>query len=109
TDEYGGSFENRIRFTLEVVREVKQQAGDDFLVGIHYFMNELMQGGWGIAEAVKLAPILEKEGIDFMIPSVSTFESVKEEQNQGLLNRKNFLLEETIQLREAVDIPIIAN
>ncbi|MBL7119416.1 MAG: FAD-dependent oxidoreductase [Dehalococcoidia bacterium] len=67
TDEYGGSFENRIRFLLEVVREVRKKAGDSFPVGVRLPGDDFIgEGGWRIDDLCKLAPILEKEGVAYI-------------------------------------------
>ncbi len=45
TDGYGGSLENRMRFSLEVLEEVRKQVGDEFIVGIRLSGDELLEGG----------------------------------------------------------------
>jgi mycofactocin system FadH/OYE family oxidoreductase 2 len=50
TDEYGGSFENRMRFPLEVVHGVKETVGSDFPLGVRICMDEYT--GWGYGTEV---------------------------------------------------------
>jgi len=65
TDEYGGSFQNRIRFLLEVVREVKAKVGNAVPLGVKMNGDDyLPERGWTLPDACRLAPILEKEGVD---------------------------------------------
>lgn len=45
SDQYGGSLDNRMRFSLEVLEEVRKQVGDDFIVGIRMSGNEMLEGG----------------------------------------------------------------
>ncbi len=45
TDEYGGSLENRMRFGLEVLDEVRRQVGGDYVVGLRFIVDELIAGG----------------------------------------------------------------
>jgi 2,4-dienoyl-CoA reductase-like NADH-dependent reductase (Old Yellow Enzyme family) len=45
TDRYGGSFDNRLRFALEVFEEVRGAVGDDFIVGVRMSANERADGG----------------------------------------------------------------
>jgi len=67
TDEYGGSLENRTRFLLEVIREIRRQAGDWLPVGVRLPGDDFIgEGGWRIDDLCKLAPILEKEGVDYI-------------------------------------------
>ena len=70
-DEYGGAFENRIRFALEVVRAVKAAAPDlliDYKLPVITPMKGGLRGKGGLEldEAVKLACILEKEGVQML-------------------------------------------
>ncbi|MBL7120144.1 MAG: FAD-dependent oxidoreductase [Dehalococcoidia bacterium] len=67
TDEYGGSFDNRIRFLLEVIRQVKEKVGDETPVGVKINGDDFFrEGGWTLPEACRLAPILEKEGVNYL-------------------------------------------
>jgi 2,4-dienoyl-CoA reductase-like NADH-dependent reductase (Old Yellow Enzyme family) len=66
TDDYGGSFENRIRFLREVVAAVKEvwPAGNSLFVRISSF--EWVDGGWTVEESVKLGSVLKDEGVDLI-------------------------------------------
>lgn len=66
SDEYGGSFENRIRFPLEVIRAVRRAVGDEFVVGIRMSFDEQRVGGVGPDEAVRMAKVFTANGIDFI-------------------------------------------
>jgi 2,4-dienoyl-CoA reductase-like NADH-dependent reductase (Old Yellow Enzyme family)/pyruvate/2-oxoglutarate dehydrogenase complex dihydrolipoamide dehydrogenase (E3) component len=66
TDGFGGSIENRVRILLMVHEEIRKQAGDDFVVGIRYDINEDDPNGLLYEDALKAAEILQNEGhIDF--------------------------------------------
>ncbi len=65
-DGYGGSLANRCRFALEVMDEIRRQAGDDFIVGIRFIIDEGDPDGLDAEEGVAIAHILERSGtIDF--------------------------------------------
>ncbi|MBW1848317.1 MAG: FAD-dependent oxidoreductase, partial [Deltaproteobacteria bacterium] len=64
TDEYGGSIENRMRFGLEVIREVRKAVGDDFPVGIRIAGNDFMEGGHTNKESSLFAAEAENASID---------------------------------------------
>ncbi len=71
TDEYGGSFENRTRFAVEVVRAIKKAAPSmtiDYKLPVITPMEGGLRGKGGIEldEAIGLAKILEKEGVDML-------------------------------------------
>jgi 2,4-dienoyl-CoA reductase (NADPH2) len=63
-DEYGGSFENRMRFGLEVVEKVRKAVGPDYPIFIRLAGNDFMEGGNTNHEAKIFASELEKVGID---------------------------------------------
>ena len=66
TDRFGGSTENRARFGLMVHEAMRKAVGDDFLIGIRYFVDEAKDDGLNFDEAVRIAHIFEREGlIDF--------------------------------------------
>lgn len=65
-DEYGGSYENRMRFPLRVVRAVREAVGPDFVVGMRMTFDELREGGLETGEALRIAEDLTCEGIDFI-------------------------------------------
>jgi len=67
TDEYGGSYDNRIRFLLEVIREIRGKVGAEIPIGVKINGDDfLREGGWTLPEACRLAPILEKESVNYL-------------------------------------------
>ncbi|MDH3498655.1 MAG: NADH:flavin oxidoreductase [Acidimicrobiia bacterium] len=67
TDRYGGSLENRMRFGLEVLAEIREQVGDDFIVGIRMTCDEDTDGGLTAEDGIAIARGLVRTGmIDFV-------------------------------------------
>jgi 2,4-dienoyl-CoA reductase-like NADH-dependent reductase (Old Yellow Enzyme family) len=66
TDEYGGSFENRIRFLLQIVESVKTVWPENLPLFVRLSITEWAEGGWDVAEAVKLSAILKSMGVDLI-------------------------------------------
>lgn len=77
-DEYGGSFENRLRFALEVIDAVRKAVGRDFALGIRLNADEMHpRGGLTHEDAKKIAKRLEHTGqIDFIDISLGTFHNL---------------------------------
>jgi 2,4-dienoyl-CoA reductase-like NADH-dependent reductase (Old Yellow Enzyme family) len=74
TDEYGGSFDNRIRFLLEVIHAVRNEVGNDIPVGIRLNGDDyIKEGAWTLTDLCRLAPILEKESISYLSVSGGGF------------------------------------
>jgi len=66
TDNYGGSFENRIRFILETAKAVRAAWPEKLPLGIRLSCSDWVEGGWTIDETVELARRLKTEGIDLI-------------------------------------------
>ena len=66
TDEYGGSFENRIRFLKEVVTEVRASIDDGVPLFVRISASDWTEGGWTIEESVQLANELIPLGVDLI-------------------------------------------
>jgi len=78
-DKYGGSFENRLRFCLEVIDAVRKAVGTDFTLGIRLNADEMhpRRQGLTLKDTKKIAVHLEATGqIDFMDLSLGTFHNL---------------------------------
>lgn len=64
---YGGSLENRMRFTFEILRGIRQRCGEDFLVGIRYTGDETLPGGIDANDGMTISRLLKDSGlVDFL-------------------------------------------
>lgn len=61
-DEWGGSYENRIRFPIEVVKRVRQAVGPNFIIIYRLSMLDLVEGGSTFDEVIQLAKEIEAAG-----------------------------------------------
>ncbi|MCL6238965.1 MULTISPECIES: NADPH-dependent 2,4-dienoyl-CoA reductase [Acinetobacter] len=61
-DEWGGSYENRIRFPIEIVRRTRELVGENFIIIYRLSMLDLVEGGSTFEEVVQLAKAIEKAG-----------------------------------------------
>lgn len=66
TDEYGGSFENRIRLTLDVVESVQSEWPENLPLFVRISATDWAEGGWNAEESVQLSKILKEKGVDLM-------------------------------------------
>src|SRR4051812_22911583 len=62
TDEYGGSFENRMRLPLEVLQAIRKAVGDDYPVGIRLCLDEFTSWSYDLEYGIKLAKAFEETG-----------------------------------------------
>jgi len=75
TDEWGGSYENRIKFPLEIVRAVREKVGEKFIIIFRLSMLDLVPGGSKWDEVVLLAKELEKAGVTIINTGVGWHEA----------------------------------
>lgn len=66
TDRYGGNLENRMRFLVEVVNEVRGNIEEDMPLFVRISGKDLVEGGWDIEDSVVLSKELEKNGVDLI-------------------------------------------
>jgi len=81
TDEYGGSFENRLRMVCEIIAGIRAKCGPDFPVGVRLSVEEFLDKN-GVTEdyihlqdGIKIAMALEAQGLDFIDVSVGLYET----------------------------------
>ncbi|MEU8586053.1 NADPH-dependent 2,4-dienoyl-CoA reductase [Streptomyces sp. NPDC048664] len=61
-DRWGGSYENRMRFPVEIVRRVREAVGEDFIIIYRLSMLDLVPGGSSLDEVITLAKAVEAAG-----------------------------------------------
>jgi 2,4-dienoyl-CoA reductase-like NADH-dependent reductase (Old Yellow Enzyme family) len=66
TDEYGGSFENRIRLLLEVLEAMQLEWPDNLPLFVRISATDWADGGWNIDESVQLSQLLKEKGVDLI-------------------------------------------
>ncbi len=76
TDEYGGSLENRMRFSLEVLDAVRREVGEDFVVGVRISGDEMSSTGLNLENMIEISQRLEATGqLDFLDVSVGSYKT----------------------------------
>ena len=112
-DEYGGSFDNRMRFILEIIEGIKEKCGEDFPIIVRLTVDECYEmigkkgKGYNLSEGVKMAKRLEEAGVAAIDVSSASYDAF------------NYWLEPTsfkcgwrkymaAAVKEAVSIPVIA-
>jgi 2,4-dienoyl-CoA reductase (NADPH2) len=107
TDKYGGSFDNRMRFGLDVMRAIKKATGDDFPLSVRINGNEYMPGGLGRKELQEYARNLVSVGVDAICVNVGWHEA-RVPQIVAEVPRGAFAYL-AMGIKEVVDVPVIAS
>ena len=74
-DLYGGSFENRARLPLEIVRSIREATNDEFIIIFRISLLDLVEGGMSWEETLELAPLLEAAGVTILNTGIGWHES----------------------------------
>src|SRR5262245_3284740 len=108
-DEYGGSFENRMRLAREVIAEVRHRTGDDWVVGVRISLSDFIPGALDIEDAIRVARTLEADGrIDYVNVTAAGYHNIfrgiePSDESDG------YLIELSAQLKAAVsELPVFA-
>lgn len=105
TDRWGGSFENRICFPLEIIRRVRESIGDKFILIYRLSMLDLVEGGSSWEEVVALAKEVEKLGVNIISTGIGWHEARVPTIASGV-PRATFS-GVTEKLRKEVNVPVI--
>lgn len=107
SDGYGGSFENRMRFALEVIKSVRGAVGEDFPIIFRMSADEFMEGGIKLEESKAMAVEIEKSGVDAIHVSAAIHDSMERQIPPMYLPRacNSYLAAE---IKKALRVPVIA-
>ena len=107
SDKWGGSFENRIRFPVEIVRRTRARLGPGFLILYRISAIDLVEGGLTGDEIDRLARAVEEAGIDALNTGIGWHESVVP-TIAASVPRAAFAFA-AARLKKAVSVPVIAS
>ena len=105
TDEYGGSFENRIRLTLEVFQAIKNAVPRDYPIGVRISATDWMDGeySWDVESSVGLSKALEQLGAVYIHVSSGGLHA-----KQDIKIEANYQVPFAEAIKKMVQIPVIA-
>ena len=120
TDEYGGNFENRYRFAVDVVKAIKAACGEDFPVSLRYSVESKMKDfcygampgeeytevGRAMPESEKAAKYLQDAGYDMLNADNGTYDSWYW-AHPPMYMPQNCNLDDVAHIKEFVDIPVV--
>ena len=102
-DRYGGFIGNRHRLPTEIITEVKNELGKDFVVGYRLSAREWIDGGTVLADAIALAKTLEKAGADYISVSQGLYGALTRIFPRG----ENTITQDAAIIKKEVAIPVI--
>ncbi len=108
TDEYGGSLENRMRFTLECIEAIRKNTPDDFPVIVKFTPDQRVEGFRTIEEGREMAKILEDAGVDALHVDTGCYE----EWYQAITtvySTEGHKLDVQKEIKKIVEIPVLGD
>jgi len=107
-DEYGGSFEKRMRLPLEVVHAIRAAVGSDFVFGVRICMDEFTSWGYGVEEGKRIVRAFAETGeIDYISTDAGCFSSFYMEIPPMCIP-PGFAEYLSVEIKEVTDLPVIA-
>jgi len=111
SDEYGGSLKNRSRILLQIVRNVREAAGEDFALLVKINSDDFLPGGFSIDEMIEVSIMLEKYGVDAIEISGGTIGAMmtgNPDRSFSPVSRKDvYYIEAARRLKSKIGIPVI--
>jgi len=105
-DQWGGSFENRCRLALEIIRAVRHKCGDDFIIIFRLSMLDLVEGGSNFDEVVALAQAVEQAGATMINSGIGWHEA--RVPTIGTMVPRAAFSWITARVKATVTIPVVA-
>lgn len=105
-DEYGGNFWNRTRFAREIINDIREKCGTDFIIDMRISAEEFVEGGLNIEDNKAIARMMEEAGLDMLHVSVGNYLSVDLVVASSHTNH-GWFTDWAKQIKEVVNIPII--
>jgi len=106
TDAYGGPLENRLRFPLEIIADIREKCGPDFLIDFRISGDDKVPGGRTIEETKAIAIKLEKEGVDLLHITAGTYESTWAIIPPMNIN-PGWIVDYAAEVKKVVNIPVM--
>lgn len=106
TDLYGGSLYNRMRFALEIIKNIRAKVGKEFPVGFRISADEFVPGGRTIEDTKIIAILLEQAGIDVIHVSVGVYGSVERIVPPAAVSH-GWATDFAAEIKKVVNIPVI--
>lgn len=108
TDRFGGSYENRMRFILEIIKGIRRKCGKDFPILVRYSAEEWMPEHRHLEESLKIAKTLEEAGVAALDISAGTFEA-SETVMDPMYFHQGWNTYAAAAVKEVVNIPVITS
>ena len=105
TDEYGGSLENRCRLAIEVLKSVREAVGPGFPIEFRMSGSELFEGGYDLAEGVRIAQMIEPY-VDIIHVSAGTYQRGFGDTHPSMFKEHGCNVYLAAEIKKHVSVPV---
>ena len=105
TDEYGGSLENRCRLAIEVLKSVREAVGPGFPIEFRMSGSELFDGGYDLAEGVRIAQMIEPY-VDIIHVSAGTYQRGFGDTHPSMFKEHGCNVYLAAEIKKHVSVPV---
>ena len=105
TDEYGGSLENRCRLAIEVLKSVRDAVGPGFPIEFRMSGSELFEGGYDLAEGVRIAQMIEPY-VDIIHVSAGTYQRGFGDTHPSMFKEHGCNVYLAAEIKKHVSVPV---
>ncbi|MGL5695219.1 MAG: FAD-dependent oxidoreductase [Peptostreptococcaceae bacterium] len=106
-DEFGGSFDNRMKFPLMVIKNVRKKVGTDFPIIYRISSSEFCEDGLTVEDVIEFAKLAEKAGIDALHVSAGTTQTL-EYVVPPIDFKQGFNIDNASKIKAHINVPVIA-
>ncbi|OUR96927.1 NADH oxidase [Halobacteriovorax marinus] len=116
SDRWGGSLENRMRFLMEIYKEIRKAVGVKFIVGVKLNSADFQKGGFTEEESMEVVKTLDKLGMDFIEISGGTYEvsammgkEIKKDKSkkESTQKREAYFINYARKINEFIETPLM--
>lgn len=109
TDKWGGNLENRMRFLLEIFRNIRNRTAKHFIVSVKLNSADFQKGGFSEEDSVRVVEKLVQEGVDLVEISGGNYESpaMLDGMRESTRQREAYFLDYADKVRAVCSVPLV--
>ncbi len=105
-DEFGGNFQGRLKILLEIIKSIKEKAGEDYPIVVRLSSAEDVHGGMDLETTCAISRELEKAGVHALNISIANYANMTRYMSSPEY-APGFLQENSARVKESVNIPVM--
>ena len=105
-DEYGGNIHNRMRFAIEIIKDIREKCGEEFIIGMRISGDEMIEGGRTLEDTKAMVPFFEAAGLDLIHVTAGVYASA-DAIVPSSYRKHGWIVDLAKEVKEICGIPVI--